>query len=156
VAAEFVTGSISAPCFFEAMEYKLPKEHPLHGIYLYKPSENAPVQPAMNFAVMYGVKAALALQKTHDVTAALEEKNPEVSPHMSFVDAGGHGYSVVHVTAESMEVEFVCVPRPIERSEKADGGPLAYRIAHVVKSWQPGSVPKLERTRVEGKLPLVV
>jgi alkaline phosphatase D len=156
VAAEFVTGSISAPCFFEAMEYKLPKEHPLHGIYLYKPSENAPVQPAMNFAVMYGVKAALALQKTHDVTAALAEKNPEVSPHLSFVDAGGHGYSVVHVTAESMEVEFVCVPRPIERSERADGGPLSYRATHRVKAWKPGGIPQVERVSVEGKLPLIV
>jgi alkaline phosphatase D len=156
VGAEFVTGSISAPCFFEAMEYKLPKDHPLYGLYLYKPAADAPVQPAMNFAVMYGVKAALALQKSHDVTAALAEKNPEVSPHLSFVDAGGHGYAVVHVKADAMEVEFVCVPRPIERSERPDGGPLAYRIAHLVKSWQPGSVPKLERTRVEGTLPLIV
>jgi alkaline phosphatase D len=135
------------------MEYKLPKEHPLHGIYLYKPSENAPVQPAMNFAVMYGVKAALALQKTHDVTAALAEKNPEVSPHLSFVDAGGHGYSVVHASADALEVEFVCIPRPIERSERADGGPLAYRATHRVKAWKAEGVPQVERVRVEGKLP---
>jgi hypothetical protein len=54
---------------------------------------------------------------------------PDVSPHVSVVDMGGHGYSVVRVTSESFETEFVCIPRPLERSERADGGPSRiYRI----------------------------
>src|SRR5438094_293729 len=35
VAVEFVTGSISAPGIFEAMEYALPKNHPLRPVYVY-------------------------------------------------------------------------------------------------------------------------
>lgn len=156
VAPEFVTGSISAPCLFEALEYKVPQDHPLRPIYVYKPAADAAAEAAMNCAVMYGVNAALALQKTHDVSAALTEKNSDVSPHLSFMDAGGHGYSIVHATEDALEVEFVCIPRPLERSESTDGGHLAYRVAHRVRSWKPGTTPRLERTRVEGKLPLVL
>ena len=63
---------------------------------------------------------------------------------------GGHGYAVVRVTAESLETEFVCIPRPLERSERADGGPLLYRVAHRARLWQKGEVPRLEAKILEG------
>jgi alkaline phosphatase D len=156
VAAEFVTGSVSAPGIFEALEYGLPKDHPLRAIYLYKPSPDAQVQPAINVSLMHGVRASLTLQKTGDARQALAERNPEVAPHLSFMDVGGHGYSVVRASNDELEVEFVCIPRPLERSDRADGGPLAYRVAHRVKRWAHGAAPKLERTKVEGTLPLVL
>jgi alkaline phosphatase D len=154
VAPEFITGSISAPGLFEAAEYSLPENHPLRAVYVYKPASGGPVQPAMNFAVMHGVRASLALQRTGDVQRALKERNAEVAPHLSFADAGGHGYAVVCVRAEELEVEFVCIPRPLERLDVEAGGPLAYRVVHRVKRWAPGEAPKLERTTVEGTLPL--
>jgi alkaline phosphatase D len=162
VIAEFITGSVSAPGLFEAAEYNIPKDHPLRPLYLYHPSPDAPaspearLQPALNFSLMHGVRAGLALQRTRDPRKALGERNPEVAPHLSFVDVGGHGYSVVKATADALEVEFVCIPRPIERSERADGGPLAYRVAHRVNRWDRGGAPRLERTTLEGALPLVL
>ncbi|HST23706.1 MAG TPA: alkaline phosphatase D family protein [Blastocatellia bacterium] len=156
VAAEFVTGSVSAPGIFEALEYGLPKDHLLRAIYLYKPSPDAQAQPAMNVSLMHGVRASLALQKTGDARQALAERNPEVAPHLSFMDVGGHGYSVVRASNDELEVEFVCIPRPLERNDRADGGPLAYRVAHRVKRWAHGVAPQLERTKVEGALPLVL
>ena len=156
VMAEFVTGSVSAPGLFEAAEYALPKDHPLRAIYLYKPSPEALAQPAMNVSLMHGVRASLALQKTGDTRQAIEERNPELAPHLSFVDVGGHGYSVARATAEELEVEFVCIPRPLEASDRADGGPLAYRVTYRVKRWGRGAAPRLERTALEGALPLVL
>jgi len=156
VAAEFVTGSVSAPGLFEAAEYNLPKSHALRPIYLYQPTPGSAVQPAINFSVMHGVRASLTLQKTGDLRQALAHRNPEVSPHLSFVDAGGHGYSVVRASADELEVEFICIPRPIEDNGRPDGGPLAYRVAHLVKRWRRGTPPRLERTGVQGTLPLVV
>lgn len=156
VGAEFVTGSISAPGLVESMEYNVPKDHPLRAIYLYQPAPEARVQPAINFSMMHGVRASLALQRTHDLNKAMTESNPDVGPHLSFADCGGHGYAIVHATGDELEVEFVCVPRPIEPNSQADGGPLAYRVAHRVKRWLPGSAPRLERSRVEGSLPLVL
>ena len=154
VIAEFVTGSISAPGLFEAAEYSLPKDHPLRSIYLYQASAEAKVQPAVNFSIMHGVRASLALKQTGDARRALVQRNPQLAPHLSFIDLGGHGYSVVRAGSDEMEVEFVCILRPVERNERADGGPLAYRIVHRVKRWK--AAPQIERTMVEGTLPLVL
>jgi alkaline phosphatase D len=156
VIAEFVTGSISAPGLFEAAEYSLPKDHPLRAIYLYQQPGATTVQPAVNFSMMNGVRASLALKRTDDLKRALAERNPQLAPHLSFVDLGGHGYSVVRADSDEMEVEFVCIVRPLERSERADGGPLAYRVVHRVKRWPPEARPRIERVRVDGTLPLVV
>jgi alkaline phosphatase D len=86
---------------------------------------------------------------------ALAERNPEVAPHLSFVDVGGHGFSVVRASAGELEVEFVCIPRPLERHEDAPGPPLAYRMAHRVKRWPPGRGPRLQRSVREGSPPCV-
>ena len=69
---------------------------------------------------------------------------------LEFVDLGGHGYAKVHLTAEAMRTEFVCIPRPIERSAGNDGGPLRYRIAYVAKLWRAGERPQLAREVIEG------
>jgi alkaline phosphatase D len=156
VAVEFVTGSISAPGLFEGAEYNLAKDHPLRAVFLYKPPADSGVQPAMNLTMMHGVRASIALQKTKDLLKALDARNREAAPHLSFMDAGGHGYSVVRASGEEIQVEFVCIVRPVERSDRADGGPLAYRVSHRVKRWARNTAPRLERTLIEGNLPLVV
>lgn len=109
----------------------------------------------MNVTMMHGVRASLALQRTKDPRQALAERNPEVAPHLSFLDWGGHGYAVVRASESELEVEFVCIPRPVERSQGLDGGPLAYRVAHRVKRWERGAAPRLERRTLEDALPLV-
>jgi alkaline phosphatase D len=73
---------------------------------------------------------------------------------MSFADLGGHGYAAVTATADALEVEFVCIPRPIDRSERPDGGPLVYRVVHRVPRWDAGHHPLLERRVVEGTPPV--
>ena len=156
VGAEFITGSISAPGLFEGNEYSLPKNHPLRPIFVYDSKHGDPAKPAVNFSMMHGVRASLALQRTGDPSLAAKESNPEVSPHLSFVDLGGHGYTTVRAVAKQLEVEFVCIPRPIENNDHEDGGPLAYRVTHRVQLWKPGDRPRIERTAQEGPLPLVL
>jgi alkaline phosphatase D len=155
VGLEFITGSISAPGLFEALEYSMPKDHPLRPIFVHQP-HGASAQPAFNFSIMHGVRASLALERTGDLDQARAESNPEVAPHLSFVDVGGHGYSTVRASAGELEVEFVCIPRPIENNSREDGGPLAYRVTHRARLWKPGDRPRLERNAQEGALPLVV
>ena len=106
--------------------------------------------------MMHGVRSSLELQRTHDVRQALAASNPDVAPHLSFADTGGHGYAVVRVAPGDLTVEFVCIPRPIERSATADGGPLAYRVRHRVRLWGAGETPKVVRASREGVLPLVL
>jgi alkaline phosphatase D len=52
--------------------------------------------------------------------------------------------------AGAFETEFVCIPRPLERSERADGGPLRYRVRHRAALWGKGERPRLEQQVVEG------
>ncbi len=156
VGAEFITGSISAPGLVEAAKYNVKKDDPMRPMFLYEPSPDASVQSLINNSIMHGVHTSLALFRTGDVNAALAERNVDVSPHLSFVDMGGHGYSVVRAGSDQLEVEFVCIPRPVEPTGRADGGPLSYRVAHRLKLWKRGDSPRLERTVLEGALPYVL
>ena len=63
---------------------------------------------------------------------------------------GGHGYTTVRATGGAFETEFVCIPRPLERSDRADGGPLRYRVRHRAPLWGKGERPRLEQQVVEG------
>jgi alkaline phosphatase D len=148
VGAAFITGSISAPGLVEAFEHRFPKEHPLRALYLAEVGGR--VQPAINLLMHHGVATCLEYQKTGDLEAARRLANPELAPHLSFLDWGGHGYAVLRVDAEAAECEFVCIPRPLERSPAPDGGPLRYRVVHRVALWKDGERPVLARRVVEG------
>ena len=51
---------------------------------------------------------------------------------------------------DALETEFVCIPRPMERSTTPDGGPLLYRVSHRVRLWKRGDRPRLEQRVLEG------
>jgi alkaline phosphatase D len=63
---------------------------------------------------------------------------------------GGHGYAVVRATASALEAEFVCIPRPLERSDREDGGPLNYRVKFRALLWERSQAPKLDMLVMEG------
>ncbi len=87
VAVEFITGSISATNTGEALPYSIKDDHPLRALYLFGPKGSA--VPSLNFSILHGVRAALALGDGVEKARAL--RNPEVSPHLSFVDVAGYG-----------------------------------------------------------------
>jgi alkaline phosphatase D len=150
VGVVFVTGSISAPGMIEALENKKKNDSPLQPFFLSHAAKDQPVQPTVNMLVRHGVRSCLEYDKTADVKKARALSNPDVSPHVSFIDMGGHGYAVVRASSDQIETEFVCIPRPITRSEKEDGGPLRYRTLHTAKLWPKGKAPVLETKVVEG------
>jgi alkaline phosphatase D len=151
VGVAFVTGSISAPGLVEALEHNFPKEHPLRPLFLGQgPGDSGP-QPTINLLLRHGVRSCLEYANSGDIVKARALSNPDLSPHLSFVDMGGHGYTIVRVTSDSLAAEFVCIPRPLERSDRPDGGPLLYRARYRAKLWCKGEVPKLEGMILEGK-----
>jgi alkaline phosphatase D len=147
VGIVFVTGSISAPGLVESLEHKFPADHPLRALYVAKPPAKGHV---VNMLLKHGVKSCLEYQRSHDVAQARKLSNPQLAPHLSFIDMGGHGYATVRVTSQAFETEFVCIPRPIERIERPDGGPLLYRVAHRAQLWTRDGRPHLEQTVLEG------
>jgi alkaline phosphatase D len=146
----FVTGSISAPGIVEALEHVLPKDHPLRALYLGQGPNDQKPQPTLNLLLRHGVKSCLEYANTGDIEKARALSNPDLSPHVSFVDMGGHGYSVVRATSQAIETVFVCIPRPLERSNRDDGGPLNYRATFRARLWEKGESPKLEVKISEG------
>jgi alkaline phosphatase D len=150
VGVAFVTGSISAPGLVEALEHNFPKDHPLRPLFVGQAPADSGPRPTVNLLLRHGVRSCLEYSRSGDIAKARALTNPDLSPHLSFVDMGGHGYAVVRVTAESLETEFVCIPRPLERSDRADGGPLLYRVVHRARLWQKGQVPRLEAKILEG------
>ena len=150
VGIAFITGSISAPGMIEALEHGLPKEHPFRPFFVGQGPADTHPQPTFNLLLRHGVKSCLEYVKTGDIDRARAVSKPDLSPHVSFVDMGGHGYAVVHVTSDMLETEFVCIPRPLERSPGADGGPLLYRTRHRTPLWRKGEKPKLDLQILEG------
>jgi alkaline phosphatase D len=148
VGAAFIAGSISAPGLVEAFEHRFPKDHPLRALYV----GDAAGRPrsTVNLLLHHGVRSCLEFQRTGDLEAARRASNPDLSPHLRFVDMGGHGYAILRVAADAAECEFVCIPRPLERSDSADGGPLRYRVVHRVPLWRRGGRPRLEQRVIEG------
>ena len=151
---EFVTGSISAPGLFEALESAIPESHPLRPLLAHRNPATGEVEPAINLSITAGVRSCLELAQTHDLERALQVRNPEVAAGIAFADTGGHGYALVTADSASLTTEFVCIPRPLERSASPDGGPVAYRVTHRVALWKPAESPRLRRGPHSGTLPL--
>jgi alkaline phosphatase D len=150
VGIAFVTGSVSAPGLVEALEHALPASHPLRPLFVGQSAADSKTQPIINMLLRHGVRSCLEYIRSGDVAKARALSNPELSPHVSFVDMGGHGYSIVRATSAAFEVEFVCIPRPLERSDRDDGGPVLYRTRHRTALWRKGEVPQIHTTVVEG------
>ena len=112
--------------------------------------EGAKPEWTYNLLLKHGVRSCLEYARSFDLTRAHAVSNPNLSPHLAFVDMGGHGYATVRLTSDEMRTEFVCIPVPFERSEAADGGPLRYRVRHRVRKWKAGERPALENSVLEG------
>lgn len=156
VGVSFVGGSVISPGMAEANEHNQKKENnPTRGLYIAEDASGKP-QCTANLMFRHGVRSALEYANSMDLQKALAVRNPEMAPHLTFVDMGGHGYATVRVDGSTMVTEFVCIPRPIARSATADGGPLRYRVRHEVPLWRAGERPQMRQTVVEGDAGLSV
>ena len=151
VGVAFVTGSISAPGGLERFEHVVAKDAPLRPLLIGQGPGDTKPQPTINMLLRHGVRSCLEYCKSGDLAKARGLSNPGMSPHLSFVDVGGHGYAVVQAEADDLQTEFVCIPRPVTRSEQPDGGPILYRVRNRSRLWRARETPKVESTVVEGE-----
>ena len=156
VGLSFVGGSLISPGAMEALEHGLRKEHPLRALFLADRPDGGRPEWTYNMLLRHGVRSCIEYAKSFDLKKARELSNPQLAPHLEFVDLGGHGYATVRLTGDEMRTEFVCIPRPVARSMSPDGGPLRYRVAHVAKLWKPGEQPRLEVKVLEGSVGLSI
>ncbi len=155
VGVEFVTGSLSAQTLGEVQRLTLPKDRPLRALNIHDRPDGS-MECSWNMTLMHGVRSSLTLKETGDPVQARAARNPELAPHLKFLDYAGHGYATVRASPDQLETEFVCIPVPLERAETGDGGPLVYRVVHRVSSWRPGEHPELRQEILEGDPGLAV
>jgi alkaline phosphatase D len=155
VGLSFVGGSLASAGAMESFEHSLPRDAPLRPLFL---ADRAGGKPdwTYNMLLKHGVRSCLDYAKNFDLQRARALSNPALSPHVEFVDAGGHGYAKVRLSGDEMRTEFVCIPRPVTRSREANGGPLRYRVVHTAKLWRPGEAPRLVQRVVEGDVGLSI
>ena len=103
----------------EAHEYTIKKDDKFRPLYLADRPGAAKPERTYNMMLRHGVRSCFEYAKSFDRAKALALSNPDVAPHLEFVDIGGHGYATVRLTGDEMRTEFVCIPRPIARSEHA-------------------------------------
>ncbi|MFL6730427.1 MAG: alkaline phosphatase D family protein [Sphingomicrobium sp.] len=150
VGLSFVGASLVSPGTMEALEHRPPSKFPMRELYLVDRPGAAKPDWTYNMLLKHGVRSCLEYAKSFDLKRAHAVSNPELSPHLEFIDMGGHGYAKVRLSGDEMRTEFVCIPRPITRSATPDGGPLRYRVVHTAKLWAPGERPRLAQQVLEG------
>ncbi|MFL6520497.1 MAG: alkaline phosphatase D family protein [Chthoniobacterales bacterium] len=150
VGLSFTGASLSSAGPMEAQEHNLKKDNPLRALFLADKAAGEKPDWTFNMLLRHGVRSCLEYAKSFDLDRARSLSNPDLAPHLEFVDLGGHGYAKVRLSADEMRTEFVCIPRPIARSEKPDGGPLRYRSVHTAALWKSGERPQLKTSVLEG------
>jgi alkaline phosphatase D len=156
IGLSFVGASLSSAGTMEALEHGFKKPDPLRPLFLVdRPGAPKP-DWTHNMLLRYGVRSCLEYAKSFDLKAARALSNPDLAPHLEFVDLGGHGYAKVRLSADEMRTEFVCIPRPITRSEKPDGGPIRYRLVLTAALWKSGERPQLKTSVLEGDAGLAI
>jgi alkaline phosphatase D len=156
VGLSFVGGSLSSPGTMEALEHSLPKDAPLRALFLADRKAGTAPDWTYNMLLKHGVRSCLEYAKSFDLQRARALSNPDLAPHLEFVDLGGHGYSKVRLSVDEMRTEFVCIPRPIARSERPDGGPIRYRVVHAADLWKSGQRPRMKTSVLEGDVGLSI
>ena len=149
VGLSFVGASLVSPGAMEGFENGFKKDRTMRPLYVADRPEGDYAW-TYNLLLKHGVRSALEYAKSFDLAKAHTVSNPNLAPHIEFIDAGGHGYATVRLTGAEMRTEFVCIPRPTTRSDRADGGPLRYRVVHSAKLWKPGETPRLKQQVIEG------
>jgi alkaline phosphatase D len=156
VGLSFVGGSLSSAGPMEGTEHGLAKDSPMRPLFLAeRPGDTRP-DWTYNLTMKHGVRSALEYATSFDLRRAHALSNPDLAPHLEFVDLGGHGYAKVRLTGDEMRTEFVCIPRPVTRSDRSDGGPLRYRVELVSRLWKPGERPRLQPKVLEGDVGLSI
>jgi alkaline phosphatase D len=156
VGLSFVGASLTSPGTMEALEHGLRKDHPLRALFLADRPDGGKPEWTNNMLLRHGVRSCLEYAKSFDLQRARSLSNPDLAPHLEFVDLGGHGYAKVQLSVAEMRTEFVCIPRPIARSERPDGGPIRYRVLHTAALWKSGERPQLKTSVLEGDVGLSI
>ena len=134
----------------EAIEHVFPKEHPLRPLFLGQAAGDSRRSPPSICC------CAMACDRAWNMREPATSKRPRRFQSRScrriFRLSTWAGTDIRSCAASStrLETEFVCIPRPLERSASEDGGPLRYRVRCRTELWKAGELPRIEVSLLEG------
>jgi alkaline phosphatase D len=150
VGVSFVGGSIISPGMAEANEHNL-KDGTIRCARCTSPIRVRTAAAHGNLLLHHGVRSALEYASSGDLQKAHAVRNPELAPHLAFVDVGGHGYAT-GPRRRQHDGDRVRLHPAADRAQRRRGwlDRCAYRVRNEVPLWRAGERPQMRTTIVEG------
>ena len=106
----------------------------------------------LNLFMRKGARAAQVMSETNDLGEALAAAETSPNPHLAYADNDVHGYCLATFDADSCDVTFVSVARPVwDPAVYPEGPPLLRAVGYRVDAWEGGEEPELVRTFTRGE-----
>ncbi len=106
----------------------------------------------LNLFMRKGARAAQVMSETNDLEQALAAAESSPNPHLAYADNDVHGYCVATFDADSCDVNFVSVARPVwDPQVYPEGPPMLRAVGYRVDAWEGGDEPELVRTFTRGE-----
>ncbi len=147
VMAEFAGSSVSAPCRLVIQRILMAHDPKLAELTSFRLGEGEKFQPAMNAWMLHGHKSALSVREGDN--EVLANSDPQVCPHLRYMDTDAYGYYRVKFNSSIAKADFVAVEEPVQMSEAKARRTVSFELT-------PGeqSSPELRFSGLEGEPPL--
>jgi alkaline phosphatase D len=123
IGLSFVGGSLVSPGVMEAYEHRLPKDAPLRPLFLADREVGVKPDWTFNMLLQHGVRACFEYAKSLDLKRARSLSNPDLAPHLEFVDLGGHGYAKANCRPMRCAPNLSASRAPLRAAKDRTGGP---------------------------------
>jgi alkaline phosphatase D len=108
--------------------------------------------PNLNTVIRYGSAAANVAARTHDLDMIEAAANPDVNPHLRYVDTAANGFGRATFDGQRARVEIVTTELPhVDRGEQ--GAEVRGTASFVVPVVADGEPPALAEPELTGKRP---
>ena len=120
VGLSFITGSISSPGRWKPSSMASRAIIPCaRSTWPIGPASETP-HPTVNLLMQHGVRSCLEYARSGDLAARPRRaSNPDLAPHLYFLDMGGHGYATLRLSATEAEYRVRLHPPAPRRSSRA-------------------------------------
>ncbi len=106
----------------------------------------------LNTLLRYGSAAGNVAAATHDIAMIEAARNPDVNPHLRYVDTGANGYGIATIDGDAARIELVTIERPV-RDRGDDGARVRGTAAFVVARVDDGDTVALDEPELTGDKP---
>lgn len=117
---EFVCGAVSSITQFAALERLSYRENPtemesiLRQLITYSAQNTNELVCNFNTTMQYGSVAAIGAARQAADSIVLPDTPSPINPHLNYVDTSVQGYSLVRVSSDNLEVEYIALPRALD------------------------------------------